>query len=61
MEFTVKIDPAKAKDFLQIMRSLQNLGLVRDMEVVRDSDKKENAGRDKTSLEVANQYRDLVD
>ena len=62
MRFTVDISPDKEKDFLDLMKVLRRLGLVRDF---RHKGKKDKHGmdddKDVSSREMANQYRDLVD
>ena len=67
MEFKIKVNPEKEKEFLQIMRSLQSLQVVQEMEEVTSDREKvltnddQDALEERTSREFANQYRDLVD
>ena len=61
MEFLIKIDPAKRKDFLQIMEVLQRLQVVWEMDPTTEAAPEKEPQKDKSSREVASQYRDLVD
>lgn len=44
MEYKIRIEPNKIQEFLQIIQSLQNLGVVKDLNILADSNKtgKEN-------------------
>jgi hypothetical protein len=69
MEYRVKINPQKEKEFIQLLRTWQNLDLVKSFYVVNEeendpgapSDKEKAAGREIITNDIIKQYLDLVD
>jgi hypothetical protein len=60
MNYRIQINKEKENAFLQLLRGLQSLGVVKDFERLEHKDK--NRGEEsENAQEVANQYRDLVD
>jgi len=72
MQFKIKVNEGKKQAFLQIMRALGTLGVVESIELI-EGGRPQNGDRDdswnwsdevegdKTTQEMAKQYRDLVD
>ena len=62
MRFIIDISSDKEKDFLDLMKVLRRVGLVRDFQRKGKKDKNDRGeDKDVSSREMANQYRDLVD
>lgn len=71
MRYSVEINPEKEREFLEIMEALQRLEVVYelkhhprphlDRKVEHSISWQEGWGEEKTSSELADQYRDLVD
>lgn len=59
MNYRIKINKGKEEVFLQFLRALQSLGVIKEFHRMD----KENARQEEkeNAQEVANQYRDLVD
>jgi hypothetical protein len=59
MNYRIKINKGKEEVFLQFLRALQSLGVIKDFNRM---DKEKGQEEEKENArEVANQYRDLVD
>ncbi len=71
MEYRVEINPAKEKEFLQLLKAWQSLGVVMHYEILElDADDDIPAGHDtrrskrspaETAWEMAEPYKDLLD
>jgi len=72
MEYRVEINPAKEKEFLQLLKAWESLGVVRHYEVfVKYAGEEDNSSLDSsqrrqkkiadTAWEMAEPYKDLLD
>jgi hypothetical protein len=59
MNYRIKINKSKEEAFLQFLRALQALGVVKDFH--RMDKEKARQEENEDAQEVASQYRDLVD
>ncbi len=61
MQFVITVDSTKEKAVVQILENLRNLGVIEQITPLREGATPTSPEKDKTSREVASQYRDLVD
>lgn len=61
MEYRIRIKGGKEQAFLQIIRALQSLGIVENIELAAKAESPPKPEARLKADEVASQYRDLVD